>query len=85
MLNNVHSSEDLQNLNETERHQRPVTMSLSVGKQLSERWFFGTGVSYTRLDSEFESAFHKGRIQKQQRIDYLGVPLRFTYRRLGQR
>ena len=54
-------------------------MSLSVGKQLSERWFFGTGVSYTRLDSEFESAFHKGRIQKQQRIDYLGVPLRFTY------
>ena len=84
LLNNVHSSEDLQNLNETERHQRPVTMSLSVGKQLSERWFFGTGVSYTRLDSEFESAFHKGRIQKQQRIDYLGVPLRFTYRVWGK-
>jgi len=84
LLNNVHFSEDLQNLNETERHQRPVTMSLSVGKQLSERWFFGTGVSYTRLDSEFESAFHKGRIQKQQRIDYLGVPLRFTYRVWGK-
>ena len=84
LLNNVHSSEDLQNLNETERHQRPVTMSLSVGKQLSERWFFGTGVSYTRLDSEFESAYHKGRIQKQQRIDYLGVPLRFTYRVWGK-
>ena len=84
LLNNVHSSEDLQNLNETERHQRPVTMSLSVGKQLSERWFFGTGVSYTRLDSEFESALHKGRIQKQQRIDYLGVPLRFTYRVWGK-
>lgn len=80
LLNNAPNQGDTQNLNETERHQRPVTVGLSVGKQLGERWFFGTGVSYTRLNSEFESAFHKGRIQKRQQIDYVGLPLRLTYR-----
>ena len=78
--NNAPNQGGTQNLNETERHQRPVTMGFSVGKQLGERWFFSTGVSYTRLNSEFESAFHKGRIQKRQRIDYVGLPLRLTYR-----
>ena len=78
--NNAPNQGGTQNLNETERHQRPVTMGFSLGKQLGERWFFSTGVSYTRLNSEFESAFHKGRIQKRQRIDYVGLPLRLTYR-----
>ena len=80
LYNNAPNQGGTQNLNETERHQRPVTVGLSVGKQLGERWYFGTGVSYTRLNSEFESAFHKGRIQKRQRIDYVGLPLRLTYR-----
>ena len=78
--NNAPNQGGTQNLNETERHQRPVTVGFSVGKQLGERWFFGTGVSYTRLNSEFESAFHKGRIQKRQQIDYVGLPFRLTYR-----
>lgn len=78
--NNAPNQGGTPNLNETERHQRPLTVGLSVGKQLGERWYFGTGVSYTRLNSEFESAFHKGRIQKRQRIDYVGLPLRLTYR-----
>ena len=80
LYNNAPNQGGTPNLNETERHQRPVTVGLSVGKQLGERWYFGTGVSYTRLNSEFESAFHKGRIQKRQRIDYVGLPLRLTYR-----
>ena len=67
-------------LGEVARHYRPKTFGLSINKQLSPKWTFGTGITYTRLKSEFESEYHKARLVKTQKIDYVGIPLRLTYR-----
>ena len=44
-------------LNETAHHDRPKTFGLSLNKQLSPRWIFGTGLTYTKLKSEFVSEY----------------------------
>ena len=67
-------------LGEVAQHYRPKTFGLSINKQLSPKWTFGTGITYTRLKSEFESEYHKARLVKTQKIDYVGIPLRLTYR-----
>ena len=66
-------------LGEKAHHYRPKTFGLSLNKQLSPKWTFGTGITYTRLKSEFESEYNKARLVKTQKIDYVGIPLRLTY------
>lgn len=73
-------SDDDSPLGEVARHYRPQSFGLSVSKQLSPRWTFGTGLIYTRLRSDFESTYHNTRLKKVQKIDYAGIPLRLTYR-----
>lgn len=67
-------------LEEKVHHYRPKTFSISLSKQLSSRWTFGTGITYTKLKSDFESEYNKAKLVKTQKIDYLGIPLRLTYR-----
>ena len=74
-----HQMDDDSPLGEVAHHHRPITFSLSLNKQLSPRWMFGTGVSFTRLKSEFESDYNKERLVKTQTVDYVGVPLRLSY------
>ena len=69
-----------QSVAEKVNHYRPQTYSLSLYKQLSPRWIFGTGLTYTRLRSEFENPFNKATLKRTQKIDYIGIPLRMTYR-----
>ena len=77
-LNNA--TEGNASLGEKEAHHyRPKTFGLSLNKQLSPKWTFGTGITYTRLKSEFESEYNKARLVKTQKIDYVGIPLRLTY------
>lgn len=71
-------------LDEKAHHYRPKTFSFSLNKQLSPHWFFGTGLTYTRLKSNFESEFNGSSLQKIQKIDYVGIPLRLTYRIWGK-
>ena len=70
---------DDQSLGEKIHHYRPQTYSLSLNKQLSPRWTFGTGLTYTKLKSEFEGPFNDATLKKTQKIDYLGIPLKMTY------
>ena len=74
-----HPTDDNSPLGEVAHHFRPKTFGLSINKQLSLKWTFGTGITYTRLKSEFESKYHKARLVKTQEIDYVGIPLRLTY------
>ena len=74
-----HPTDDNGSLGEVAHHCRPKTFGLSINKQLSPKWTFGTGITYTRLKSEFESEYNKARLVKTQRIDYVGIPLRLTY------
>jgi len=66
-------------IGEKVHHYRPQTYGLSLNKQLSPRWIFGTGLTYTRLKSEFESPFNDAALKETQKIDYIGIPLRMTY------
>ncbi|APW33029.1 RNA polymerase subunit sigma-70 [Prevotella intermedia ATCC 25611 = DSM 20706] len=74
-----HPTDDNGSLGEIAHHCRPRTFGLSINKQLSPKWTFGTGITYTRLKSEFESEYNKARLVKTQKIDYVGIPLRLTY------
>ena len=75
-----HPTDGNGSLGEVAQHYRPKTFGLSINKQLSPKWTFGTGITYTKLKSEFESEYHKARLVKTQKIDYVGIPLRLTYR-----
>ena len=64
---------------EHQHHDAPVTIGLSVNKKLNERWSFETGLQYTYLKSDFVTG-DEARIQETQKIHYLGLPLRVSYR-----
>jgi RNA polymerase sigma-70 factor (ECF subfamily) len=67
-------------LGEVAHHYCPKTFGISLNKQLNPRWVFSTGLTYTRLKSEFESEFNNTTLMKTQKIDYVGIPLQLAYR-----
>lgn len=64
---------------EHQHYDAPVTIGLSVNKKLNERWSMETGLQYTFLKSDFITG-EGYRIQETQKIHYLGLPLRVSYR-----
>ena len=61
-------------------HSLPLTFSLSLRYQANKRIGLESGLQYTRLNSLFQTGEGINRIDEKQRIDYLGVPLRASYR-----
>ena len=61
-------------------HSLPLTYSLSLRYQASKRIGLESGLQYTRLNSLFQTGEGINRIDEKQRIDYLGVPLKVSYR-----
>ena len=61
-------------------HSLPLTYSLSLRYQANKRIGLESGLQYTRLNSLFQTGEGINRIDEKQRIDYLGVPLRASYR-----
>ena len=68
---------------EKSRHYMPLTIGLSLNYGLSNRWSVESGIRYTFLRSDFmrESEIEKTEIN--QRIHYIGIPLKFNYRIFG--
>jgi len=64
-------------------HHMPITIGFSLSHGLSSRWSVESGIRYTLLRSDFmrESEIEKTEIN--QRIHYVGIPLKFNYRILG--
>ncbi len=60
-------------------HYMPVNFSLALKYQLNNRFGLETGLSYSRLKSEFEMGSNGNTINEQQTIHYLGIPLKGTY------
>jgi len=67
-------------IEQQEHHDRPVTFALSVQKSLSGRWSLETGVQYSLLSSRFSMGENGYNVRSRQRIHYLGLPLRMSYR-----
>lgn len=80
IINSGHPSEPLA---ETKHHERPITLQLSLSRQLNSRWSLSTGLSYTRMKSTFQGGNENTLIHRTQKIHYLGIPLRLNYRLMG--
>jgi len=60
-------------------HYLPVNFSLALKYRLNNRFALETGLSYSRLKSEFEMGSYGNTINEQQTIHYLGIPVKGTY------
>ena len=63
----------------TSHHQMPVTWSLALKYRLGNRFGLESGLSYSRLASDFEMGADGNTIHEQQTIHYLGVPVKGNY------
>ena len=60
-------------------HYMPINFSLALKYRLNNRFALETGLSYSRLKSEFEMGSNGNTINEQQTIHYLGIPVKGTY------
>ena len=65
---------------ERENHEKPITFGLSLTKTLNDRWSIETGVQYSLLRSSFTMGSGMNSIQKSQKIHYIGIPVKLSYR-----
>lgn len=65
---------------EREQHDRPITFGISLNKPFSEKWSMETGLQYSILKSRSRIGDGDYYIGKEQKIHYLGIPLRLSYR-----
>lgn len=70
---------DADKIERTTHHYMPVTFSLALKYKLNNRFGLETGLSYSRLKSEYEIGTGGHAIREQQTIHYLGIPLKGTY------
>lgn len=64
---------------EYQHHDSPITIGLAINKKLNSRWSLETGLQYTFLKSDFSTG-EEYRIQETQKLHYIGIPLRASYR-----
>ena len=70
---------------EHEHHDKPITFGVSLTKQLNNRWNIETGIQYSLLKSSFTLGEGKYYINRVQRIHYLGIPLKTSYKWLNSK
>lgn len=63
-----------------EHHDKPITFGISVTKSISDRLSLETGLQYSILKSRFTIGEASDSAATRQKIHYLGVPLRVTYK-----
>lgn len=99
LINNPHPNEKMKALMniaannsgdivEHEHHQRPITVGITLSKQMTYRWSIVTWLQYSLLKSTFSTGVSGYSIDRQQRLNYLGIPLQasyqvWTYKRLS--
>ena len=64
---------------ERQHHDHPISYGLTVSYQLTPRWSLQTGLVYTRLHSEMMNIIKDTRINSEQTLYYLGIPLNIQY------
>jgi len=57
-------------------HYMPIIFSLALKYKLNNRFGLETGLSYSRLRSDFEMGTNGNTINEQQTIHYLGIPVK---------
>lgn len=72
----VHNSGEIV---EGEHHDKPITLSIAVNKNIGKRWSLETGLQYSYLKSYFILGTGSYRVDKEQKLHYLGVPFKLSY------
>ena len=67
----------------TSHHNMPMTLSLALRYQLNDRLGLESGLSYSRLTSDFEMGADGNCIREHQTIHYLGIPVKGIYNIYG--
>ena len=68
-----------------EHHDMPITFNVSLSKQFGRSWSLETGLQYSLLRSDFRMGENGYSINTKQKVHYLGIPLRVSYRWLEYR
>lgn len=64
---------------EVEHHDKPITLSIAINKNIGKRWSLETGLQYSYLKSYFILGTGSYRVDKEQKLHYLGVPFKLSY------
>ena len=64
---------------ERQHHDLPLSYGLTVSYPLTERLSLTTGVTYTKLRSNFTQVMRSMQIQREQTLHYVGIPLTANY------
>ena len=60
-------------------HSMPITWSLAIRYRLNNHFGLESGLSYSRLTSDFEMGSNGNTINEQQTIHYIGIPVKGIY------
>lgn len=64
---------------ERQHHDLPLSYGLTVSYPLTERLSLTTGVTYTKLRSNFTQVMRSMQVQREQTLHYVGIPLTANY------
>lgn len=64
---------------EVEHHDKPITLSIAANKNIGKRWSLETGLQYSYLKSYLILGTGSYRVDKEQKLHYLGVPFKLSY------
>lgn len=65
---------------EYQHHHRPLSIGVKLSYPLTDRLSVSTGVVYTRLQSDFATVMKNNRVERQQTLHYVGLPVGLQYR-----
>ena len=69
---------------EKSHHHIPITLSLSLRKNINEHWGIETGIQYTYLRSDF-TVISDSYLEKTHKINYIGIPIKGSFNVWKQR
>lgn len=64
---------------ERQSHDQPIAFGISLNFPLTNKLMFGTGVVYTKLNSDFINIIPSSQIHRQQSLHYMGIPISLQY------
>ena len=66
-------------IEEYEHHNKPITLGLAVNKNIGKHWSLETGLQYSYLKSYFTLGTGNYRVDKEQKLHYIGIPIKLSY------
>ena len=66
-------------IEEAEHHDKPITLGFAVNKNIGKHCSLETGLQYSYLKSYFTLGTGDYRVDKKQKLHYIGIPVKFSY------